>query len=85
MTLIELHECFASFLPKMQCLAQQHFRNVDAERRDEAVQNTLCLVWKYASALVRNGRMSDPGMLASVLLRTSPDQIGPNHPGERKD
>ena len=44
MTIADLHNCFASYLPRMQSVAKYHFRHADAERRDEAVQNTVCLV-----------------------------------------
>ena len=86
MTIADLHNCFASYLPRMQSVAKYHFRHADAERRDEAVQNTVCLVWKYTSALVRNGRNVRPRHVGfGSVVRTSPDQIRPHHPGEGQD
>ena len=62
-----LQDCFAARVPWMRSIARTHFRHLDPDRRDEAIQNTLCLAWKFAHALFCKGQMDNPGILKSVL------------------
>ncbi len=59
--------CFATHLPDMHRIASRRFCYLDPDKREEAIQNTLCLAWKFAHALFRKGRMDNPGILKSVL------------------
>jgi hypothetical protein len=67
MTLDALQCCFATHLPDMHRIASRRFCYLDPDKREEAIQNTLCLAWKFAHALFRKGRMDNPGILKSVL------------------
>ena len=67
MTIDALQCCFVSYLPEMCRIASSHFRHLDNDKRDEAVQNTLAFVWKFAHVLLSKGRMNDPDILKSIL------------------
>lgn len=62
----DLEACFVSYLPSIQRIARTHFRHLDPDRRDEAVQNTLALCWKFYVALFHQGR-ANQGILKSIL------------------
>jgi hypothetical protein len=60
-----LHRFFVAHLPEMQRMAESHFRCLDPDKREEATQNTLALVWKFLYALLRQGR--NPEIWKSVV------------------
>lgn len=67
MTTIEnLHETFVRQLPDLEVDALGRFRHLDPEARQEAVQNTTALAWKYWLRLVERGGAVDDGLLKSV-------------------
>jgi hypothetical protein len=66
MTFDALQHCFADQLPDMQRFAARRFHYLDAEKREEAVQNTLALAWKSFCKLFRQGR-ANAGILKSVM------------------
>lgn len=51
-----LHRFFLQHLPEMKRMAESHFRCLDPEKREECVQNTLALAWKFLYALFNKGR-----------------------------
>src|SRR5438445_804262 len=61
-----LHETFTRQLPELEVTAMARFRRLDPEARQEAVQNTRALAWKYWVRLVERGRTVDDGLLRSV-------------------
>jgi hypothetical protein len=67
MTLDALQCCFVASLPDMKAIASWRFRYLDPEKREEAIQNTVTLAWKFAHVLYRQGRINEPGILKSVL------------------
>ena len=56
MTSLCLQESFVSEMPKMERMAKGHFSHLDADAKEEAVQNTLGLCWKAACQLLDRGR-----------------------------
>jgi hypothetical protein len=67
MTTIEiLHETFVRELPELEVMAKAYFRGIGPEARDEAIQNTTCLAWKYWLRLADQGRDGGPGVLRNV-------------------
>ena len=66
MTFDALQCCFTARLPSMRRIAFRRFRHLDPEKRDEAVQNTLALCWKFFHRLFQQGR-ANRGILKSVL------------------
>jgi hypothetical protein len=68
MTVFEKLKCeFVNYIPWMTNIATGHFWHLDPEAREEAVQNTLVLVWRRFHALIAKGRAGDLGILQSVL------------------
>jgi hypothetical protein len=65
-TIKSLHESFTSELPELEVMARAWFRGIGPEARDEAVQNTTCLAWKYWLRLAELGRDNEPGVLRNV-------------------
>jgi hypothetical protein len=57
---------FISRLPEMKDLAAGHFRHLDPEAREEAVQNSVVLAYRYWRRLVERGRDAE-GLLKGVL------------------
>lgn len=45
-----------------------HFRGLRPEAREEAVQNTLCLAWKYFVRLMEQGKADDETVFRSMVL-----------------
>jgi hypothetical protein len=66
MTTETLHETFTRRLPDLETLALAHFRVLNPEARDEAIQNTTALAWKHWVRLAETGRAADEGLLGSV-------------------
>jgi hypothetical protein len=60
-----LHRFFVEHLAEMKRMAESHFRCLDPDKREEAVQNTLTLAWKFLHALHRRGR--SPEIWKSVV------------------
>jgi len=65
-TLTALEDCFTTHIDWMRKVTEMNFRQFDPDRREEAVQNTLCLAWKFFHRLFHQGR-ANPGILKSVL------------------
>lgn len=61
-----LRDSFAAQLPELNRLAKTYFRHLTPDRREEAIQNTLTLVWKHYRSLALNGRGEEP-LLRSIL------------------
>jgi hypothetical protein len=57
---------FENDLPTMTDLIRGQFARLKPEAREEAVQNTLCLIWKAWVRLAERGRTNDSGLLKSV-------------------
>lgn len=51
-----LHCFFVEHLAEMKRMAESHFRCLDPDKREEAIQNALTLIWKYLYALLVQGR-----------------------------
>ena len=66
-TLNDLHDYFLQNLPDMQQLAHSHFRHLDPDKRQEAIQNTLGLAWKFLYVLFQQGRLHHPKAWNGVL------------------
>src|SRR5690348_5734542 len=66
MTIETLHESFTRMLPELEVMALAHFKGLGPEARDEAVQNTTALAWKYWLRLAEKGRADVPGLLRNV-------------------
>lgn len=66
MTIETLHETFTRHLPELEAMALVHFRGIGTEARQEAIQNTTCLAWKYWVRLAEKGQTSDESLLRSV-------------------
>jgi hypothetical protein len=47
MTTDALHETSAHQLPELERMAKAHFRRLDVEAREEALQSTRALAWKH--------------------------------------
>lgn len=60
-----LQRFFVDHLAEMQRMIVRHFRHLDPDKRQEAVQNTLALAWKFLYALFRQGR--SPEIWKSVV------------------
>jgi hypothetical protein len=58
---------FAALIPELTRMAKAKFRDLDAESKDEHVQNTLALCWYRYTSLIRDGRGDEPGIIRSVL------------------
>ena len=65
-TINTLHETFVLQLPELEVMALVHFRGVSPEARQEAIQNTTCLAWKYWVRLAETRRTPDESLLRSV-------------------
>src|SRR4051794_25805337 len=67
MTTIEnLHKSFVSELPELEVMGRAWFRGLNPEAREEAVQNTTCLAWRYWLRLAEQGRDHELGLLRNV-------------------
>jgi DNA-directed RNA polymerase specialized sigma24 family protein len=66
MTIEVLHETFTRHLPELEAMALVHLRGNGPEARQEAIQNTTCLAWKYWLRLAETGRPPDESLLRSV-------------------
>lgn len=51
-----LQRFFVEHLAEMKRMAESHFRCLDPDKREEAIQNALTLIWKYLYALLNQGR-----------------------------
>lgn len=65
-TFESLHDAFARELPELEIMAKAYFRGLNPEARDEAVQNTRAVAWKYWRKLIDQGRAHEEGLLRSV-------------------
>jgi hypothetical protein len=50
---------FESRLPEIECLAGSHFRRLDPDAREEAVQNSVVLAYRYWLQLVEVGKSGE--------------------------
>ena len=58
---------FQTRLPEIEHLAGIHFRRLDPEARQEAVQNTLVLAWRYFIRLVELGKQDQEHVFTSMI------------------
>ena len=61
-----LQDTFVARLPWMRSTARAAFQNLDAEKRDEAVSNTVALAWKAWHRLNERGKANEPGILKAI-------------------
>src|SRR5437016_4027678 len=66
MTVETQRETFTRMLPELVTMGLAHFRGLSPEARDEAIQNTTALAWKYWLRLISQGRADEPGLLRNV-------------------
>jgi len=62
-----LQEAFVTRLPWMRTTARAAFPTLDADKREEAVSNTIALAWKAWARLNERGRGDEPGILKAVI------------------
>jgi hypothetical protein len=67
---------FASRLPEIECLAGSHFRHLDPDAREEAVQNSVVLAYRYWLRLVEVGKTSENCFKAAVWWATKHTRQG---------
>src|SRR6516162_6948431 len=58
---------FEARIDEILALAAPHFRRLDLEAREEALQNTLGLAWKAWVRLVQQGKAGDEGVFRSMV------------------
>src|SRR4051794_39666305 len=58
---------FETRIPEIERLAGIHFRRLDPEARQEAVQNTLVLTWRYFLRLVELGKQEQANVFTSMV------------------
>jgi hypothetical protein len=66
MTINAPHESFTRQLPELEVMALAQFRGLGPEAREEALQNTTALAWKYWLRLAEKGRADEPELLRNV-------------------
>ena len=66
-TINDLHDYFVRHHAEMRRLAHSHFRHLEPDQRQEAIQNTLALAWKFLYALFEQGRLTHPKAWNGVL------------------
>lgn len=66
-SLAVLQDSFTRYLPVMRRYARFAFQHLDADKREEAVSNTLALAWKHWHRLNERGRADEPGILKAVV------------------
>lgn len=59
---------FESRIGEIVGLASRHFRALRPEAREEAVQNTIALAWKYYLSLKKRGKDSDEKIFRSMIF-----------------
>ena len=62
-----LQTMFVERIPAMRDYAKLRFLGLRPEARQEALANTLALCWKFAYALLRQGRIDSPEILGPCL------------------
>lgn len=62
-----VQQYFVDHLPGMRRLADSHFRHLEPDQRQEAVQNTLALAWKFLYRLFEQGQLQHPKAWNGVL------------------
>lgn len=66
-TINDLQNYFVQHHAEMRRLAHFHFRRLEPDQRQEAIQNTLALAWKFLYALFEQGRLHHPKTWNGVL------------------
>jgi hypothetical protein len=66
MTVETQRETFTRMLPELVTMGLAHLRGLGPEARDEAIQNTTALAWKYWLRLISQGRADELGLLRNV-------------------
>jgi hypothetical protein len=62
----DLQTLFVAHLAEMQDLAAGHFRHLDPDAREEAIQNSVVLAYRYVKRLVERGKDAE-GLFKGVL------------------
>jgi len=86
--LASLQSYFVEHLPEMRQLAHFHFKHLEPDQRQEAIQNTLGLAWKFLHALFQQGRLHHPETWNGVLwyaIRQTKCGRKPQGKGKSKD
>jgi len=58
-TVTDARTDFETRLPEIECLAGSHFRHLDPDAREESVQNTVVLAYRYWTRLVERGKTGE--------------------------
>ena len=61
-----LQNSFVKYLPVIRRYARFAFRNLDLEKREESISNTVALAWKAWHRLNERDRANEPGILKAV-------------------
>ncbi len=65
-TTTDARTVFASRLPEIKCLVGSHFRHLDPDAREEAVQNSVVLAYRYWLRLVEVGKTGEDCFKSAV-------------------
>jgi hypothetical protein len=67
---------FETRLPEIECLAGSHFRHLDPDAREEAVQNSVVLAYRYWLRLVEVGKSGEDCFKAAIWWATKHTKQG---------
>src|SRR3954469_15455252 len=66
MTATDARIAFETRLPEIEHLAGIHFRRLDPEAREEAIQNSVVLAYRYWTRLVERGKTGEDCFKSAV-------------------
>jgi hypothetical protein len=66
----EARTVFASRIPEIECLAGSHFRHLDPDAREEAIQNSVVLAYRYWLRLAEVGKTGEDCFKSAVWWAT---------------
>src|SRR3954451_18370433 len=61
------HAAFETRIDSIVRLAGHHFRQLAPEAREEAIQNTLALCWKFFLRLVEQGKADQENVVSQMI------------------
>src|SRR3954470_9111884 len=61
------HAAFETRIDSIVRLAGHHFRQLGPEAREEAIQNTLALAWKFFLRLVEQGKAEQENVISQMI------------------
>jgi hypothetical protein len=67
---------FESRLPEIECLAGSHFRHLDPDAREEAVQNSVVLAYRYWLRLAEVGKTGEDCFKSAIWWATKHTKQG---------